>query len=81
MLISEIVDISKIEHEDPQFGYTKKLQSLLGSFKREFKHTKKLEQETIAFTTSGVARPPFTQNFPGQANAAGLARQGQALCD
>jgi hypothetical protein len=48
---------------------------------REFEHTKKLQQETAALTTSGVARPLFTQTFPAQANAAGVARQGQALCD
>ena len=48
---------------------------------REFEHTKKLQQETAAFTTSGAARSLFTQKFPAQANAAGLARQGQALCD
>ena len=81
MLISGIVDISKDEHEDPQLNYTKKLRSLLGSFMREFEHTKKLQQETAAFTTSGAARSLFTQTFPAQANAAGLARQGQALCD
>ena len=81
MLIAGIVDISKEEHENSQFGYTKKLRSLLASFMLEFEHTKKLQQETTALTDSGAARPFFTQTFPAQANAAGLARQGQALCD
>ncbi len=60
MLISGMVDISKEEHENSQLGYTKKLGSLLGSFMREFEHTKKLQQETAAFTTSGAARSLFT---------------------
>ena len=52
------------------------------SFMREFEHTKKLQQqETAALTTSGATRPFFTQPFHAQANAAGVARQGQALCD
>ena len=80
-LIAGIVEISKMEHENSQVGYSKKLRFLLASFMREFEHTKKLQQETAALTISGVARPLFTQTFPAQANAAGLARQGQALCD
>jgi hypothetical protein len=80
-LISEIIEISKGEHESSQFGYAKHLRFLLMSFMREFEHTKKLQQETAALTTSGATRPFFTQSFPAQANAAGVARQGQALCD
>jgi hypothetical protein len=80
-LIAGIIDISKEEHENSQFGYSKQLRFLLASFMREFEHTKKLQQETAALTTSGAARPFFTQTFPAQANAAGVARQGQALCD
>ena len=42
MMIAGIVEISKIEHEDRKFSYSKKLRSLLGLYMREFEHTKKL---------------------------------------
>ena len=53
-MIAGIVEISKIEHEDLQFCYAKKLRSLLALYMREFEHTKKLQQEAGNFGNNGV---------------------------
>ena len=55
--------------------------SLVSILRKDTLVSKKLKQETAALTTCGAAHSLFTQTFPGHANAAGLARQGQALCD